>query len=624
MNSVFPRARRGAVALAAVGLCVSLSVQSQEQRLREVVVSASGTEQLLTDALPHTTVIGREQIERVQAVDLPSLLSREAGFQYTQTGGRGQPSTTFLRGAASLQVLVLLDGVPLTKQDSSGAVSLEHIMLDQVERVEVVRGNVSAIHGSGAVGGVIQIFTKKGKGDPQAQVKVEAGSRGDRRVVLNVSGQSGDTRYALGVGGHRTDGFSVQNSDQILNVNPDRDGYRNTTYSLALSQDLARGHSIGLQANGSTGRTEFDSGWMFADPADVHKSETRLHSWTLYSHNQITSQWKSKLSHSEGRERAHYDFLTVSSPFVSRAATRTRTTRWLNEVQLGQWLMTAGAEYQRQHLDSDDGWGTVYDKDRHASAVFAGLQSTLGAHSMQFNLRHDNVQGTQSKTTAYAGYGYAIDKAWKVLASASTAFNAPTLGYLYDPFYGDPALRPESAKSAELGLQYAQGAHLLRMTWFDTRTKDLLLFNPSKNYPYGQFDNVSQASNQGLEVSYSASLGATDVRASLTLQDPKDDNTGQQLVRRARTLASVGATHRIGAWTVGGDVRYTGSRPDAVWNPRLSAYSLVDLTARCDLDKQTSVYGRIENLTDKVYQTAYGYNQPRRGLFVGVNWQPKL
>jgi vitamin B12 transporter len=618
MKNRISRARLSAVAVAVLSTSAAQWAQAQGQ-LPDVVVTANRSEQLLTDALPHTTVLNRELIERSQSVDLPSLLAREAGFQYTQTGGRGQPSTLFLRGAASLQVLVLVDGVPLTKQDTSGAVSLEHIMLDQVERVEVVRGNVSAIYGSGAVGGVIQIFTKKGQGEPRAYVQAEVGARGSRKVSLGVSGQTGATHYSLGVGGYTTDAFSAQNPAQLLNVNPDDDGYKNRNYSVSVSHDWAQGHSLGLQSSARRGRTGFDGGASFADPTDVHKSVTALHSTTVYTHNRLTANWLSKLSYSEGKERATYDFITAF-PFTARAATQTRTTQWVNEVALGKWLLTAGAEQQRQHLDSDDGFGTVFDASRKANAVFAGLSTTQGAHSAQMNVRRDRVQGLDAKTTSYLGYGYAITPQWKAMASASTAFNVPPLGYLYDPWSGNPALKPETARSHELGLQYAQGKHVMRATYFDTRTRDLLLYD----FDTYTFNNIHDVKNKGLEVSYSGTVGSTDWRASLTLQDPVDQSTGNTLVRRAKTLAALGASHRWGAWTLGADWRYTAGRPDAVGRPDLGAYTLLDVTARYALSKELSVYGRIENLTDKVYQTAYGYNSARRGAFFGLSWQPKL
>lgn len=600
-------------------LCLgcSLPVGAQSQ-LAEVVVTANRSQQLLTDAIPYTTVLGRDVIARSQAVDLPTLLSREAGFQFTQNGGPGTASSLFLRGSASLQVLVLVDGVPMTKQDTTGTVSLEHIMLDQVERVEVVRGNVSAIYGSGAIGGVIQVFTRRGQGAPKAFAQVEVGSFGSARGNLGISGSAGDTRFAIGVGRHHTGGFSSMNTTQFPNESVDKDGYGNTNYSLAVSHDLAPGHVFGLRTQGSEGTAEFDGGG-FGTPSDIYKSRNTLRGWSLYSHNQITKDWRSELTWSEGRENAFYDARLTAFPFDGVALSRTRTANWTNLVGVGEWLVTLGAERQQQRIDATDSFATNTNRERGVTSVFAGLSGAMGGHSLQFNVRRDAADAIAVQTTGYAGYGYQMNKSWKLLASASTAFNLPPLGYLFDPFSGNPLLRPETARSAEFGLQWAQDAQVLRATVFRTTIKDMLLYD----FATFAFNNVTSVANRGLEISYSGKVATADVRASLTLQDPTDESTGRQLVRRARSMASVGATMPLGSWTVGADLRYTGARPDTLVNPSLDSYTIVNLSARYRLSPELSLTGRVENLFDRDYQTAFGYNQARRSAFVGLVWSQK-
>jgi len=600
-------------------VCLLIAVPGWAQsQLPEVVVTANRSQQSLTDALPHTTVLGRDVIERSQAVDLPALLSREAGFQFTQNGGPGTSSNLFLRGSASLQVLVLVDGVPLTKQDTTGTVSLEHIMLDQVERVEVVRGNVSAIYGSGAIGGVIQIFTRKGQGSPKAYGTVEVGSYGSARANIGISGSAGDTQYAIGVGRHTTRGFSANNTTQLPNENPDPDGYRNTNFSLSVSHDLAKGQTIGLRAQGSDGNVESDGGG-FGTRTDIYKGSNSLTTWSLYSHNQITSNWRSELTWSEGREKSIYDARLTAFPYDSASVSRSQTANWTNAIAIDAWLLTLGAERQMQRIDATDSFSTQTNRNRGVTSVFAGLSGDLGAHSLQFNARRDVADAIAAKTTGYAGYGFRIDKSWKVIASASTAFNLPPLGYLFDPFSGNPLLRPETARSAELGLQWAQDGNVLRATVFRTKIQDLLLYDLATF----AFNNVTSATNKGLELSYSAKVAETDLRASMTLQDPIDESTGLRLVRRARTMASLGASRPFGPWTIGADVRYTGARPDAATKPTLGAYTLVNLSARYALSDGLALTARMENLLDRNYQTAYSYNQPGRSYFVGLVWSQK-
>ena len=619
MKNCFPYKHLLVVALL---LSASFEVLAQSAsktvELQQTVVTANRSEQLLTDALPHTTVLGRDVIERSQAVDLPSLLASEAGFQFTQNGGRGTAASLFLRGSAALQVLVLIDGVPLTKQDSTGSISLEHIMLDQVERVEVVRGNVSAIYGSGAVGGVIQIFMRKGQGASKAFATVEVGSYGSTRISAGVSGQSGETSYFVGFGRTATNSFSAMNTSQYPNENPDADGYRNSNFNLGLTHALAPGHTLGLRAQGSDGQFDTDGGG-FGSATDVYKGASKLASWSLYSSNQFTSDWLSRLSFSQGRERSLYDASLSAFPYDSEALTRSRTLNWSNAVTLGDWLLTAGVESQRQSVDTNDSYATQLRRERGLTSLFAGLSGALGVHSMQLNLRRDNAEGLPGESTGYVGYGYQLQSAWKLIASASSAFNLPPLGYLYDPFSGNPALKPETARSTEIGLQWAQDRQVARATLFKTRTANLMLYD----FATWSFNNVTDASNRGLELSYSGRVASADLRASLTLQDPLDESTGLRLIRRARSMASLGAALPLGAWTVGADLRYTAERPDIVTVPALPAYTLLNITTRYALTRELAWTARIDNLLDRQYQTAYGYNQSGRALYIGLVWGQK-
>ncbi|WP_296275790.1 TonB-dependent receptor [Rhodoferax sp.] len=592
--------------------------QGQAATLQEVVVTASRNDQLLGSALPHTTVISREDIERSQASDLVTLLQREAGLQRTQNGGVGSVSSVFVRGAPSLQTLVLIDGVPQNKQDASGAVSLEHLMLDNIERVEVVRGNVSAIYGSGAIGGVIQIFTKTGSSVPAATLSLEVGPRASRKISGAVSANLGNTSLSAGLARLTTDGFSSIDTAQLPSANPDPDAYRNTSSNLSLVHRLFPTHSFGIRVMQSEADTDYDN--AFGAPADLQTSTTRLSQTTLFTDN-TWGDWRSRLSLSEQSDKSRYQdngFYGSKDGFTTRAT----VLSWVNTVGLGDtWLATAGLEQQRQHVDTSSDTYTTYSQARDTSAVFAGLEGQLGQGSVQLNVRHDKV-GDLSQSTGYLGYGYPLTNQIKVTASTSTAFNAPPLGYLFAPGYGNPLLKPERARSRELGLQYEHKKQLLRATYFDTRIQDQL------NYDFStySFANIGRTHNSGLELSYQGSLGAGDVRASLTVQDPVDEITHQRLARRAATLLSLGISHPIGRWRLGADLQYSSDRPDAFGtvNTTLAAYSVLDLSVSYRVAPTVLVKARLDNVTDKKYQTVYGYNQQARSLYMGLTWTPKL
>ena len=597
-----------------------------ETAFAPIVVTAARVAQPQTDALPFTTVISSEDIRRSQAVDLPALLRRETGIQFTQNGGFGQASGLFVRGADTRQTLVLIDGVPLTKQDATGTVSIEHLMLDQIDHIEIVRGNVSSIYGSSAIGGVIQIFTRRGDGGPRVTAEAEAGSRGTTRLAAGITGSTDPTgkatgsagdalRYALNVSNFRTKGFSALNPTQLPDANPDRDGYRNTSVAGSLSRNFGVDNQVGASFSATEGRFDFDS--SFGSPTDVHTGKTEVGAFSIYSQNRLSQRWSSRITVSESRDRNanHYD--TAFGITDDRYRSRTRMLQWTNEITLADgWSATAGAERQWQRLDTDDGFGDLLGISRNANSAFAGVQGKLGAQQFQFNVRHDRIDRLESATTGYLGYGLLLSDRWKLLASAATGFAAPPLGYLYSPGFGNPDLKPEHSRSLELGAQYSLQGNLMRAALFDTRTRQQLQYDPVVN----TFANIARATNRGLEVSASTTLAATALRASLTLQDPRDDATNARLRRRAQTLASLAADRAFGAWQVGGDVGFTGARPDG--SAQLGAYALVNLTARYRLAKSVEVYGRVENVFDRDYQTATGYNQPSRGLFAGVRWQP--
>lgn len=624
-NSSFAQRRMSRVVAACAWLGLhpvfSGSVVAQpvvQPELKPLVITPSRAVQRLTDALPHTTVLQRQDIEHSQAPDLLTLLQREAGLQVAQNGGRGTASSLFMRGSASLQTLVLIDGVPLTRQDATGSLGLEHLLLDQIERIEIVRGNVSAIHGSGAIGGVVQIFTRPSARAPSANVRVEAGARGSSKLHADINaliGATGATRLSAGITRDQTDGFSAINPTQVPAANPDRDGYRNSSAKLAITHQLAKEHELGISYQSSDGRYDFDS--AFGAPTDQQYGRNRHKILRVFSDHRFTPDWRSQLSYAERSDRA-LDIDNGLFGFTSAAHTQVRQFQWSNNLALGaHMLLSAGLEQQRQSIDADDGFAP-YRQKRNLLAWYVGLQGQLGAHQYQLNLRSDKASALKRETTAYLGYGWNFAPQWKLTASASSAFNIPPLGYLYYPFGGNPSLLPEKAKSAELGLQWSQASHVLRTTLFDTRSRNLFEFDLLTL----TFANLSRTRNKGLEVSYSGKLGQADVRASLTAQDPKDSQSGQTLNRRAKLLGAMSLDLPWQQWQFGADLRFEGSRRDGA--TRLGGHEVLDLRMRYALARDISAYARIENLFDRRYQTIRTYNQTPRGVFVGLQWQPKF
>jgi vitamin B12 transporter len=490
--------------------------------------------------------------------------------------------------------------------------SLEHLPLSNIERVEVVRGNVSALYGSAALGGVIQIFTREATGQAFGGVTAQAGSRGFAQLQAGAGVKLGTgTRLSFSAENFNDGGINAIDQNKRPGTNPDVDGYQRQSWSFGVSQDIGVG-KIALSARESAGISRYDSEFGPANQAD--ESRFRLQGAALSGQFKIGNTVDLDVSLTRQADLLNAD-VTAFPYFVnSRSDGASAGLRW--QFAPGQNL-TAGLESTRQSIESD----TVYNSSaRQQDSARLGYLGEFEKHQLQLNLRQDKYSDFGSASTWLVGYGYRFTDAWRLSAQASTGFNAPTFNDLYFPFGGNANLRPEKVESTEIALQYAAGTHEARLTFFDNRFKDLI-----DNDAFFTRVNVNEARNNGAELSYRGKVGATALTAGLTAQNPMNLTTNTRLARRAQSLANLGAQHEMGPWSFGGKLRFVGAREDQAGGKvyTLDAYSVLDLNISYKLSPEVKLMGRIDNLLDAKYETVYGYNQPGLGVFVGVTWQPR-
>ena len=585
--------------------------------VNEVVVTATKNEQKVRDAIAHTTVLTQKEIRDSQSADLASLLRREAGFEMSQNGGLGSVTSLFMRGGRGNQTLVLVDGVRI--QDAAfGSTALQHIMLAEVERIEIVRGNVSSVHGAGAIGGVIQIFTKQGRGPLAVNAQATLGSRGTAAASGGVSGavNEGATRFSLALSGYKTTGFSAIDATRAAAANPDDDAYKNTSAALSLSHHINAAHEIGGRLYAARGKADYDS--SFGLRTDRNAQAQNLGAASAFWNARFTDAWRSTLTFSEGTDRAAD---SLNSNVTSRSKTRNQELGWSNRVALNpHHTLSGGYDFLRQNLTNSF---LVSDRTRTNHAWRAGYEGRIERHALQANLRAERYSDFGRATTGFLGYGHDLTDAWRLTASVSNAFRAPTFFDLYG-FGGDPLLKPERSRSWEAGVQYAGAPGLLRAVWFNTKYQDAITFN------VGRVRNTRNAENHGLELSYAGTLAGVDLRAALTLQDPVEQEPGAvalQGVRRAKAYGSFSAHKSFGALRVGGEFQASGQRPDTDINlftrKMLGSYEVFNLLARYDLAKNVYVTAKLENAFNRKYQLVDGYNTTPRGLFFTLGWKPE-
>ncbi len=585
--------------------------------LDEVVVTATRIEQPLKQTLSSTSVITQEDIKNSQAADVPTILRSVAGVEIAQSGGIGKSSSLYLRGSNSTQVLVLLDGVRINSA-TTGTTSLENLMLDQIERIEVVRGNVSSLYGSEAIGGVVQIFTKRGRGAPTFNASAGAGSHGTQRASAGFGGSIDDTDFNFRVSRFNSEGVSALNPALAAKANPDNDGYDNTSASASVRHAFNNDHSLTATAFNSQGHNQYDSAYGL--PTDTNSSESQTSKYSLATDNRLNEAWQSKLAISQSID--YYQDFKNNMPVASGSTYKTtnRQLAWQNTLQLdtGKQLL-AGIEHLGQQVYTDKQPGFTQDA-RQINSLFAGYTDNDGPHQLQANLRQDNNSQYGAANTGLLGYGYAFTKAWRVTASYSTAFRAPTFNELYYPGYGNTALKPEESRNTEAGLHYTLKDQSVAVIYFDNRTSNLInavLVDPA-TFTY-QAQNVSEARTDGLEFNYAGQFGDSGLKMAVTIQNPRDLSNNKALARRAMTHSNLSATHKLAAIQIGAEWLYSDTRTDGT--KMLEAFHVFNLTAAYEISKQFKLSMRADNITDQNDSNVYGYNPLGRTFFASVSYQ---
>ena len=596
-----------------------------ETPMELLIVTPTRMPQLLDKTIADTSVLNEQDIRKSGAPDVPTLLRSLAGVEVVQSGGLGKQSSTFMRGTNSSHVLVLLDGVRINSA-TAGTTALEHIMLDSIERIEVVRGNVSSLYGSEAIGGVIQLFTKQGRGAPAFNASAGLGSHGTKRLAAGFSGSADATSYSVNVGKVKTDGVSAinpllaKNANPFANVNPDNDGYDNTTFNAQVKQTFNADHQLSASLFSTRGDSQYDNAYNLAT-TDSNSTKAALEKLSLTSNDQLNAIWHSKLNWARGTDDSK-DYLNGAEN--SRFKTVNNQLTWQNELQLADTQrVNLAVERLEQSVASD----TLFTQTRRGvNSLLGGYVGEYGAQQVQLNLRQDRYSDFGTANTGLLGYGLAFADHWRATASISNAFKAPTFNDMFYPFQdygiygsyvGNPNLRPERSQNKEMGLRYATSGQRVDAVYFDNRIRDLIA---SDNLFAGSVTNIDQARIDGTELSYAGEFGDTQLKANATLQNPRNVATGKALLKRAKKFASVSASHEFGMWNAGAELRYSGEREDYGAHT-LPSYHLVNLNVVYKLDPQLNLSARVDNLFNRDYSEAYSYNTLGRTLFVGLNYQ---
>jgi len=610
------RRLRGACVLAATATAAAAVAQPvpRSATLDPVAVTASRTAQPFADLLADLTVIGADEILRSGAQSLPQLLQRQPGVEVTINGGAGSTSGAFLRGANRGQTLVLVDGLRVGSS-SVGATSLEAIPFDQIERVEILRGPASSLYGADAIGGVIQVFTKRAQGTAfTGSASAGYGTWDTKSASAGLSGALGPLAFSLQAGGTRSAGFNAIVNPGNFSYEGDRDGYANENAGLSATLPWAAGQEVAVQYLRNRLNNQYDGGPGYDD-----RTVTTLEAWSVASRNRIAAWWKSTATIGVGSDDSVSQTAYGDYPYK----TTQRQYTWQNDFTLPAGTLSVIAERREERLATDDAFAVTQRDTNSATGVW---QMTLAAVALQANLRHDRSSQYGGQTTGGIAVGYRLSPAWRVTAGYSTGFKAPSFNDLYYPGFSNPDLQPETARNTEAGVYWTAAAGGVRWearaVGYYNRVDQLIVFQCDADFNCLP-RNVDRATLSGVTLGVDATWRDTRVKGSLDLQDPEDDATGALLPRRARRHGALTLLQQAGPVQAGVELVASSLRYDDVANTRkMGGYGIVNLTLDWPFAPGWALSVRGNNVLDKDYQLAADYSTGGANVFAAIRWQP--
>lgn len=595
-----------ALCFATIAILISLPASGASAvKIPPIVVTAERLPTSVDETLAPVTVITRADIEATNPQSIDDLLRLQPGVDVARSGGLGGNTSVFLRGTNSNHVLVLIDGVRASSP-ASGLFAWRQMSPAQIERIEIVRGPRATLYGSDAVGGVIQIFTRQPEGVTAA---VTAGSQDTQRAEAGF-GFGAAARLTLNTSFVRSDGISATNPGNP-SYDPDDDGFINRSLNARFTAPLWGEAALRLSGWYANSDVEFDQGVQdivngnFS--ARLTDSPARVWDYALtFGFNQ--------------------DDIETKSAFPSKINTQRTTLDWQNNLHLSKTQsLTLGLAWRRNvGKNSDPATSVVVFNDFTTNTgVYANWLGAFGNSDLEAGVRYNHQSEFGGYVTGQLAWGYRLGAGYRVILSYGTAFKAPDLNELFHPgfggfFAGNPDLEPERSRSAELAVRYHQpgGRRRLEANLFYTRIEDLIAFEGEMS----QAINIDEAKIPGLELQYTDGIGRWSLHSSLTLQRPRNISTHARLLRRPDTKFSLVLARALGnGGLIRGELLRVGQRAD-VGDETLDGYTLFNLSGQIRLAQAWSVEGRIENVTDKQYENAFGFNTLGRAFYLSLRY----
>jgi vitamin B12 transporter len=593
-----------------------LAQDDSELRSGTVVITATRTPELADQSLAAVTVIDSREIARRQALSLQELFQGEAGIQINNNGGLGKVSSVYLRGTEAEEVLVLVDGVRMGSV-SLGTTAFQYVPVDQIDHIEIVRGPRSSVYGSEAIGGVIQIFTRRPTDGLRSEASAASGSHSTQSYTGAIAGKAEGLGYSVSASYLDSDGYPncrgipYPPGGGCYVLDPTPDGYQNASGSARLRYDLTDEADVEASVLHAQGGTRY-AGLVSNHEDFIQQAATVGGHWSPVAALRLT------VLAGQSRDDAQESLNLAITP-----GTRFDTTRDSASVQ-ADWhlaarqLLSLGSDYLRDQLSSDTPFPVTA---RRIVAVFGIYQGAIGREQWSLSARHDKNQQFGERSTGSLAWGYRFDQGPKLMASYGSAFRAPSFDDLYFPGFGNPALRAETSRTGEVGIDQRLAAGAWSLHAFETRVHDLIGFDA--NFLAA---NTDEARIRGIEAQAAGTLGAWHATLAAGWLDPRNRTRGSPnydnlLPGRARATAHLELAHESRQLRIAGRVNVAGPRFNDLANTApLGGYGTVDLLVEWRPTHHWSVQGKAANLTDRRYELTLYYPQDRRNYLLTIRY----
>ena len=580
-----------------------------------------------------TTVITSDEIKQAGLSSLPQLLQQQPGIEVTNNGGPGKVSSINIRGTSSTHSIILIDGLRVGSS-TSGTSAIQNIPLSQIERIEIVRGPVSSLYGQDGIGGVIQIFTKKGKKGFHPYVSAGYGRYKTKEMAAGVAAGNDSTSFAINLAGINTDAFSafVPNDSAASNTsNLDKDTYRNRSVSSNLTHQFSEKIKIDFQYFLSTGKNMFDNRFANFDATYInYKDKTKQEAYSSKLTGIISDNWESSLKIGKSTDlysaQQKYDnriFSNVSGE-VDKYETSQYQLAWQNNINFDYGSLVLLYDYLKEEIDTTN----TYAKDNRDNNGFVIAYNTqYEKHILQTSLREDINSQYDNETTGSIGYAYQINDQWKASSSFGTAFVAPNFNYLYYGSTANPELKPETSKNIEASLSYSENSTSISLTAYQNTIDDFIISNLDTGFTP---ENLNKAKIQGITFAADHFLGNFQIKGSVTTESPNNEDTDKDLPLRANLYGSTHLNYYVQDWIFGVEQIGSGSRyNDADNTVKISGYMVTNFVTNYIFNEKFTINIRLDNALDKDYALAYdgdpnatgfAYQTPGRSLSANIRY----